>query len=89
LSGYGWRDGEEAARVLEFAAASGSRVRLPAAVLEAGDGVGGTAVRVAVDDLLSDLTPAARRLLDVLAVGRSAARVAAVEGALGEGCGCL
>jgi hypothetical protein len=45
----------------------GSRVRLPAAV------------RVAIDDLLSDLTPAARRFLDVVAVGRSAARVAAVE----------
>jgi hypothetical protein len=80
LSGHGWLNGEEAARVLQFAAASGSRVRLPAAVLEAGDGVGGTAVRVAVDDLLSDLTPATRRFLDVVAVGRSAARVAAVEG---------
>jgi hypothetical protein len=79
LSGHGWRDGEEAARVLQFAAASGSRVRLPAAVLEAGDGVGGAAVRVAIDDLLSDLTPAARRFLDVVAVGRSAARVAAVR----------
>ena len=32
----------------------GGRVGLPAAALDAGDGVGGTAVRVAVDDLLSD-----------------------------------
>jgi hypothetical protein len=46
----------------------------------AGEGVGGTAVRVAVDDLLSDLTPATRRLLDVVAVGRSAACATAVEG---------
>src|SRR5215207_622271 len=80
LSGHGWRAGEEAARALQFAAASGSRVRLLAAVLDAGEGVGGTAVRVAVEDLLSDLTPAARRLLDVVAVGRSAARAAAVQG---------
>jgi hypothetical protein len=80
LSGHGWRAGEEAARALRFAADSGSRVRLLAAVFDAGDGVGGTAVRVAVEDLLSDLTPAARRLLDVVAVGRSAARAAAVEG---------
>jgi hypothetical protein len=80
LSGHGWRDGEEAARALQLAAESGSRVRLLAAVLDAGGGVGGTAVRVAVEDLLSDLTPAARRLLDVVAVGRLAARAAAVEG---------
>lgn len=38
--------------------------------------MGGTAVRVAVDDLLSDLTPAARRLLDVVAVGRGIVRCA-------------
>jgi hypothetical protein len=80
LWGHGWRDGEEAARALQLAAESGSRVRLLAAVLDAGDGVGETAVRVAVEDLLSDLTPAARRLLDVVAVGRSAARAAGVEG---------
>ena len=80
LSGHGWRDGEEAARALQLSADSGGRVGLLAAVLDASDGVGGTAVRVAVDDLLSDLTPAARRLLDVVVVGRSAARAAAVEG---------
>jgi hypothetical protein len=80
LSGHGCRNGEEAARALQFAAESGSRVRLLAAVLDAGEGVGGTAVRVAVDDLLSDLTHAARRLIDIIAVGRSAARAAAVEG---------
>jgi DNA-binding CsgD family transcriptional regulator/tetratricopeptide (TPR) repeat protein len=80
LSGHGWRDGEEAARALQLSADSGGRVGLLAAVLDASDGVGGTAVRVTVDDLLSDLTPAARRLLDVVVVGRSAARAAAVEG---------
>ncbi|HEY5787260.1 MAG TPA: hypothetical protein VIT65_21050, partial [Microlunatus sp.] len=80
LTGHGWREGEEAARALQLAAASGSRVRLLAAVLDAGGSVGGTAVRVAVDDLLSDLTRAGRRLLDVVAVGRSAGRAAAVEG---------
>ena len=79
LSGHGWREGDEAARALQLAAASGSRVSLLAAVLDAGGSVGGTAVRAAVDDLLSDLTRAARRLLDVVAVGRSAARAAALE----------
>jgi hypothetical protein len=35
LSGDGWRDGEEAARALQFAVEWGSRVRLLAAVLDA------------------------------------------------------
>ncbi|GAA1978445.1 helix-turn-helix transcriptional regulator [Microbacterium pumilum] len=71
----------DAERAVRLAADSGSRLRLLAAVLasDEGDGVRGTAVRVAVDDLLRDLTPPARRLLDVVVTGGGDVRAAAVE----------
>ena len=58
---------------------SGSRLRLLAAVLIAEDGDHRTAVRVAVDDLLVDASAPARRLLEILAIGGPATRVAAAE----------
>ena len=79
------RDGEWATRALRLAGASGSRLRLLTAALEADDGddAGATGVRIAVDDLLSDLTAAARRLLDTIAVGGAEAHLAAVERRMG------
>ena len=72
-------DATEAA--LRLATLTGSRLRLLAAVLNAGEHqtMSGTAVRVAVEDLLVDVPAPARRLLEVLAVGGAATRVAAAE----------
>ncbi|MGC5171253.1 LuxR C-terminal-related transcriptional regulator [Microbacterium sp. DT81.1] len=60
--------------------ACGSRLRLLAAVLRTDGDLAATAVSLAVDDLLADLSPAARRLLEAIAIGGPEPRAAAVEG---------
>ena len=64
---------------LRLATLTGSRLRLLAAVLIAEEAITGTAVRVAVDDLLVDASAPARCLLEILAIGGPATRVAAAE----------
>lgn len=65
---------------LEMARACGGRIRLLAAVSHDAEGeAAATAVQLAVEDLLEDLTFDARSLFDVVAAGGESARVAAVE----------
>lgn len=64
----------------DVARACGGRLRLIAAVADSEAAVVPTsAVQIAVEDLLEDLGPEARGLLDVIAVGGESVRVAAVE----------
>ena len=77
---------EADAPVVALARACGGRLRLLAAVVRTsrtGDAAASddTAVRLAVDDLLADISPSARRLLETVAIGGSGPRVAAVQGA--------
>lgn len=93
---------------IETARACGGRLRLLAAVAEAGGiadpaavvaadarsgrpgtpvqgGAGASAVQIAVEDLLADLAPEARRLFEVIALGGENPRIAAVEAVSGAG----
>ena len=64
----------------DMALACGGRLRLLAAVSSSELGnVASVAVQVAVEDLLEDLSPDARGLFDVVAVGGTSVRVAAAE----------
>jgi DNA-binding CsgD family transcriptional regulator len=70
---------------LKAARACGGRIRLLAAVSQTADSASSTgdaaatAVQIAVEDLLEDLSIDARSLFDVIAAGGGSARIAAVE----------
>lgn len=64
----------------DLARACGSRLLLLEAATRTGTDFRSSAVRIAAEDLVSDLSPTARALLETIAVGGARPRGAAVEG---------
>ncbi|MET0829268.1 MAG: LuxR C-terminal-related transcriptional regulator, partial [Microbacterium sp.] len=72
--------GESLRSTADLARACGSRLRVLSAATHAGGDLRASSLRIAVEDLVTDLSPAARGLLEIIAVGGPRPPVAAVDG---------